>query len=60
MGSFSTARTDTTLRNLFAKKEKSQPKEAIEGISKEEQAIALLKDMTPEQIMAVITAINKW
>lgn len=59
MGSFSTARTDTTLRNLFAKKEKSQPKEAIEGISKEEQAIALLKDMTPEQIMAVITAINK-
>lgn len=59
MGSFSTARTDTTLRNLFAKKEKSQPKEAIEAISKEEQAIALLKEMTPEQIMAVITAINK-
>ena len=59
MGSFSTARTDTTLRNLFAKKEKPQPKEAADGMSKEEQAIALLKEMTPEQIMAVITAINK-
>lgn len=62
MGSFSTARTDTTLRNIFAKREKSQPqepKEAPVGMSKEEQAIALLKGMTPEQIMAVITAINK-
>ena len=63
MGSFNTARTDATLCNLFAKKEEEQPKESAdevkEGMSKEEQAIALLKGLTPEQIMAVISAINK-
>lgn len=63
MGSFNTARTDATLRNLFAKKEEEQPQEATDspevGMSKEEQAIALLKGLTPEQIMAVISAINK-
>ena len=62
MGSFDTSKTDNTLRNLF--KKKSAPKQTSQeetdrAMSKEEQVIELLKSMTPEQIMAVISAINK-
>ena len=62
MGSFDTAKTDNTLRTLFKKKSapKAAPQEGTDSsMSKEEKAIELLKGMTPEQIMAVISAINK-
>jgi len=57
MGSFDTSKTDSTLRSLFAKK-----KIGADGLTDEEreqQAIELLKGMSPEQIMAIISAINK-
>ena len=57
MGSFDTTKTDNTLRSLFAKK-----RTGADGLTEEErqqQAIELLKGMRPEQIMAVISAINK-
>lgn len=59
MGSFDTSKTDETLRNVFAKKQSSAMVTEESTASKEEQAIELLKGMTPEQIMAVISAINK-
>lgn len=59
MGSFDTSKTDETLRNVFAKKQSSATATKESGATKEEQAIQLLKGMTPEQIMAVISAINK-
>lgn len=59
MGSFDTSKTDETLRNVFAKKQSSVTATEDSGATKEEQAIELLKGMTPEQIMAVISAINK-
>lgn len=59
MGSFDTSKTDETLRNVFAKKQSSVTATEDSGATKEEQAIELLKSMTPEQIMAVISAINK-
>lgn len=59
MGSFDTSKTDETLRNVFAKKQHSTTAMEESGATKEEQAIELLKGMTPEQIMAVISAINK-
>lgn len=59
MGSFDTSKTDETLRNVFAKKQSSVTATEESGATKEEQAIELLKGMTPEQIMAVISAINK-
>lgn len=59
MGSFDTSKTDETLRNVFAKKQSSATTTEESGATKEEQAIELLKGMTPEQIMAVISAINK-
>ena len=59
MGSFDTTKTDETLRNVFAKKQSSATAPEESGATKEEQAIELLKSMTPEQIMAVISAINK-
>lgn len=59
MGSFDTSKTDDTLRNVFAKKQSSATATEESGSTKEEQAIELLKSMTPEQIMAVISAINK-
>lgn len=62
MGSFDTAKIDNTLRALFEKKSasKTAPHEEIDSsLSNEEKAIELLKGMTPEQIMAVISAINK-
>ena len=59
MGSFDTSKTDETLRNVFAKKQTLQTQSEKSTASKEEQAIELLKGMTPEQIMAVISAINK-
>lgn len=59
MGSFDTSKTDETLRNVFAKKQPSAKVTEEPTTSKEEQAIELLKGMTPEQIMAVISAINK-
>lgn len=59
MGSFDTSKTDETLRNVFAKKQSSSTVAEETTASKEEQAIELLKGMTPEQIMAVISAINK-
>lgn len=57
MGSFDTSKTDSTLRSLFAKK-----KTGANGLTDEEreqQAIELLKGMSPEQIMSIISAINK-
>lgn len=45
--------------NVFAKKQSSVTATEDSGATKEEQAIELLKGMTPEQIMAVISAINK-
>ena len=59
MGSFDTSKTDETLRNVFAKKQSSATATEESGATKEEQAIELLRGMTPEQIMAVISAINK-
>lgn len=59
MGSFDTSKTDETLRDVFAKKQSSAKGTEETTASKEEQAIELLKGMTPEQIMAVISAINK-
>ena len=59
MGSFDTSKTDETLRNVFAKKQSSATAPEESGATKEEQAIELLKGMTPEQIMAVISAINR-
>ena len=59
MGSFDTSKTDETLRNVFAKKQSSSKGTEEPTTSKEEQAIELLKGMTPEQIMAVISAIKK-
>lgn len=59
MGSFDTSKTDETLRNVFVKKQSSSKVTKESTGSKEEQAIELLKGMSPEQIMAVISAINK-
>lgn len=59
MGSFDTSKTDETLRNVFSKKQSTATATKESGATKEEQAIELLKGMTPEQIMAVISAINK-
>ena len=59
MGSFDTSKTDETLRNVFSKKQSSATATKESGATKEGQAIELLKGMTPEQIMAVISAINK-
>lgn len=59
MGSFDTSKTDETLRNVFNKKPFKNNKVEESTATKEEQAIELLKGMTPAQIMAVISAINK-
>lgn len=59
MGSFDTSKTDETLRNVFNKKPSKQNKVEEPTATKEEQAIELLKGMTPAQIMAIISAINK-
>lgn len=59
MGSFDTSKTDETLRNVFSKKQSLAMVTEESTTSKEEQAIELLKGMTPEQIMAVISAINR-
>lgn len=59
MGSFDTSKTDETLRNVFNKKPSKQNKVEEPTVTKEEQAIELLKGMTPAQIMAIISAINK-
>ena len=56
MGSFDTSKTDKTPRSLF---NRNPSKEETDRSVKKEQAIALLKGMTPEQIMAVISAVNK-
>lgn len=47
MGSFDTSKTDETLRNVFAKKQSSSMVAEETTASKEEQAIELLKGMTP-------------
>ena len=59
MGSFDTSKTDETLRNVFNKKPSKKNAVPKSTATKEEQAIELLKGMTPAQIMAVISAINK-
>lgn len=56
MGNFDTAKTDATLRSLFAEKE---PVKVDPDASAEEQAISLLKGMTPEQIMKVLAEAQK-
>lgn len=58
MGSFDTSKTDETLRTVFAKRQAASISKNP-TLSKEEQAVELLRGMTPEQIMAVISAINK-
>ncbi len=58
MGGFDTSKTEETLRNVFAKKKTPVASDDSEK-SKEEQVIELLNGLTPEQIMAVISAINK-
>ncbi len=57
MGSFDTSKTDETLKNIFTKKSESAA--VSTGASKEEQAIELMRGMSPEQIMSIIAAINK-
>lgn len=60
MGSFDTSKTDGTILSLFKKKETPKEDPQPNGeLSKTEQAIELLKELSPEQIMAVISAINK-
>ena len=62
MGSFDTSKTDNTLRTLFKKKaasKHSQQEEADKTLSKEEQAIELLKGMTPEQICSFKIEVQK-
>lgn len=60
MGSFDTTRTDNTIKTLFNRDESPRKKESLEqSLTKEEQAIELLKGMTPEQIMSIIATINK-
>ena len=59
MGSFDTSKTDETLKNVFNKRSSKKRTAEESTKSKEEQAIELLRDMTPAQIMAVISAINK-
>lgn len=49
MRNFDTTRNDAVLCSLFAQKEEK---------SKEEEALELLKGMTPEQLKAVLSAIN--
>ena len=49
MGSFDTTKTDETLRNVFAKKQSSATAPEESGATKEEQAIELLKGMTPSK-----------
>lgn len=59
MGSFDTSRTDGTIKTLFQEEEKPKENEKSDStLSKEEQAIELLKGMTPAQIMAIIGSIN--
>lgn len=53
-----TSKTDETLRNVFAKKKTSVAADDSNK-SKEEQAIELLKGLSPEQIMAVIKKENR-
>ena len=57
MGSFDTSKTDETLKSIFTKKQESSA--VPTGASKEEQAIELMRGMSPEQIMSIIAAINK-
>ena len=57
MGSFDTSKTDETLKSIFTKKSESSA--VPTGASKEEQAIELMRGMSPEQIMSIIAAINK-
>lgn len=59
MGSFDNSRTDEALKNVFVKAHEKPKQEENQDMSKEQQAIELLKGMTPEQIMVVISAINK-
>ena len=56
MGSFDTTKTDNTLRSLF--KKKMVGADGLTGEERVQQAVELLKGMPPEQIMAVISAIN--
>ncbi len=57
MGSFDTTKTDNTLRLLFKKKKSGNDDMTAE--ERQQQAIELLKGLSPEQIMSVISAINK-
>lgn len=57
MGSFDTSKTDNTLRSLFKKKKASN--DGMTAEERQQQAIELLKGLSPEQIMSVISAINK-
>ena len=57
MGSFDTSITDNTLCSLFKKKKASN--DGMTAEERQQQAIELLKGLSPEQIMSVISAINK-
>lgn len=58
MGSFDMANTDETLRNVFVKNKTLAATDDSDKF-KEGLATELLKGLSPEQIMAVISAINK-
>ena len=59
MGSFDTSKTDGTILSLFKKETPKEKPKPNGELSKTEQAIELLKELSPEQIMAVTSAINK-
>ncbi len=59
MGSFDTSKTDETLRNVFNKKPSKQNKVEEPTATKEEQAIELLKGMTPAQLKIIEDLLKK-
>lgn len=54
MGSFDTSKTDNTLQTLFKKKEASP---AV--VSEKKQIIAALRDMSPQDIVDILSALHK-
>lgn len=66
MGSFNTAKTDQTLRALFQQNNRAPvdkteilQSDPMSSDSIKEQAITLLKRLTPQEIMEVIAAVMK-
>lgn len=66
MGSFDTSMTDETLKSIFTPKQQKPSAAAApaeetttKDVSKADQAIELMRGMTPEEIMAILMAVNK-